>query len=82
MGRSEIECDNIMKDPEKIIYKCLTDSIVLNLSTVNHRWGLSVLHYHEIIVIYPYPFLVVITLLFSFIIFVNYVICILTGSLG
>ena len=30
-----------------------------------HRWELPVLHYHEILVIYPYPFFVVITLLFS-----------------
>ena len=30
-----------------------------------HRWELPVLHYHKIMVIYPYPFLVVITQLFS-----------------
>ena len=24
---------------------------------VRHRWGLPVLHYHKIMVIYPYPFL-------------------------
>ena len=45
-----------------------------------HRWDLPVLHYHEIMVIYPYPFLVVITQLFSCIIFINDCICILTGS--
>ena len=45
-----------------------------------HRWELSVSHYHKIMVIYPYPFFVVITLLFSCIIFINYCICILTGS--
>ena len=33
--------------------------------TVSHRWDLPVLHYHKIMVIYPYPFLVVITQLFS-----------------
>ena len=36
----------------------------------------------RIMVIYPYPFLVVITQLFSWIIFINYCICILTGSPG
>ena len=30
-----------------------------------HIWELPVLHYHGIMVIYPYPFLVVITQLFS-----------------
>ena len=30
-----------------------------------HEWELSVIHYHEIKVIYHYPFLVVITELFS-----------------
>ena len=48
----------------------------------NHRWDLPVLHYHEIMVIYPYPFLVVITLLLFWIIFINDCICILTGSPG
>ena len=33
--------------------------------TSNHRWDLPVLHYHEIMVIYPYPFLVVITQMLS-----------------
>ena len=32
---------------------------------VVHKWDLPVLHYHKIMVIYPYPFLVVITQLFS-----------------
>ena len=30
-----------------------------------HRWELPVLHYHEIMVIYPYPFFVVTTQFFS-----------------
>ena len=47
---------------------------------IHHRWDLPVLHYHEIMVIYPYPFLVVITQLFSCIIFINDCIYILTGS--
>ena len=46
----------------------------------HHRWELLVLHYHEIMVIYPYPFLVRITLFFSCIIFIHYCICILNGS--
>ena len=45
-----------------------------------HRWDLPVLSYHKIMVIYPYPFLVVITQLFSWIIFINDCIRILTGA--
>ena len=47
-----------------------------------HRWELPVLHYHEIMVIYHYPFFEVITQLFSCIIFINDCICILTVSPG
>ena len=47
---------------------------------VVYRWELPVSYYHKIIVIYPYPFLVVINLFFSWIIFINDYICILTGS--
>ena len=36
-----------------------------DVPSIWHRWGLPVMHYHEIMVIYPYPFLVVITQLFS-----------------
>ena len=36
-----------------------------------HRWDLPVIHYHKIMVIYPYPFFVVISQLFSWIIFIN-----------
>ena len=49
---------------------------------LKHIWDLPVLRYHKIMVIYPYPFLVVITQLFSCIIFNNDCICILTGSPG
>ena len=49
---------------------------------VAHRWELTVLCYHKILVMYPYPFFVVITLLFSNIIFINDCICILTGPPG
>ena len=52
------------------------------LSRYKHRWELPVLHYHKIMVIYPYPFLVVIAQLFSWIIFIHDCICILTGSHG
>ena len=48
--------------------------------TPGHGWDLPVFHYHEIMLIYPYPFLVAITQLFSWIIFINDCICILTGS--
>ena len=51
-------------------------------SCVNHGWELSVIHYHGIIVIYPYPFLVIITQFFSWIIFINDCICVLTGLTG
>ena len=38
---------------------------------VQYRWELPVIHYHEIMVIYHYPFLVVITHMFSCILFIN-----------
>ena len=41
-----------------------------------------ILHYHKIMVIYPYPFLVVTAQFFSWIIFINDCICILIGSPG
>ena len=49
-------------------------------SAGNHIWELPVLRYHQIMVIYPYLFLVVITQLFSYIIFINGCICIITIS--
>ena len=54
----------------------------LLFSPLDHRWDLPVLRYHKIMVIYHYPFVVVITQLFSCIIFINGCICILTGSPG
>ena len=51
-------------------------------SCLGHRWELYVLHYNEIMVIYPYPFLVVINLFFYWIIFINDCICIWNGSPG
>ena len=45
-----------------------------------HIWELPVLRYHKIMVIYPYPFSVVITLLLYYIVFINDYICILTGA--
>ena len=50
------------------------------LHCLSHRWDLPVLRYHEITVIYPYPFLVVIAQFFSCIIYINDCICILSGS--
>ena len=38
---------------------------------VNHRWEFPILHYQRIMVIYPYPFLVVITQLLSCMISIN-----------
>ena len=54
----------------------------LKISSATHKWQLTFLRYHEIMVIYHYPFLVVITQLFSGIIFINDYICILTVSPG
>ena len=48
----------------------------------NHRWELIVLYYHKIMVMEPYPFLVVINQLSLWIIFINDRIYILTGSPG
>ena len=48
----------------------------------DHIWELHVLRYHKTMVIYPYSFLVVITLFFSRIIFINDCISILNGSPG
>ena len=61
-----------------VLYKI----IVFLTTTGEHRWDLPVLHYHKIMVIYPYPFLVVINQLFSWIIFINDCISILIGSSG
>ena len=51
----------------------------MEFTTLKHRWESHVLHYHKIMVIYPYSFLVVVTQWFSWIIFFHYCICILTG---
>ena len=32
------------------------EDLDFDMSCVPHRWYLPVLHYHEILVIYPYPF--------------------------
>ena len=45
--------------------------LVSDLISPPHRWELPVLHYHEIMVIYPYPFLVKTSQLFSWIISIN-----------
>ena len=60
------------------VFQCLG----WQLRSDKHRWDLPVLSYHEIMVIYPYPFLVVIIQLFSWIIFLmtvyeNWFICII-----
>ena len=47
-----------------------------------HRWERPVINYHEIMVIYPYHFLVITTQSFSWIIFINDCIGILTGPHG
>ena len=45
-----------------------------------HRRESPTLHYHNTMVIYTYPFLVVIHQFFFWIIFITYCICILNGS--
>ena len=55
---------------------------LLYFGKVIHRWELPFLHYHKIMETYPCPFLVSITLLFSWIIFINDCIWILTGLPG
>ena len=46
---------NNIYDPEPYLF----------IADLQHRWDLPVLRYHKIMVIQPYPFLVVITQLFS-----------------
>ena len=73
---------------DRLYYKSLPDRFYSDTTYVRpkfqslhgHRWELPVLHYQKIMVIYPFPFLVVITQLFSCIIFINGCIYILTGS--
>ena len=55
---------------------------VINWQCDKHRREWPILDYRKIMVIYPYPFLVVISLLFSWKIFINYCIGILIGSTG
>ena len=56
--------------------------IYLYTSIRHHRWELPVLCYHKIMAIYSYPLLVVITQFSSWIMFINYCICILIGTPG
>ena len=56
--------------------------IFVNHYSDYHKWEWPILHYHKIMVIYPYHFLVAITQLFSCIIFISYFIFILTSSHG
>ena len=51
-------------------------------SRCNNKWLLYVLRYHEIMVIYPYPFFVANNPFLSCTIFINASRCILTGSPG
>ena len=70
------------------MYKCMEDDTPtflltsLFFLTSDHRWELPVLRYHKVMVIYPYPFLVVINQFLSWVIFINDRICIFTGSPG
>ena len=70
------------------IYQCISAYSVEKIWDIliiygdKHRRELPILHYHEIMVIYPYHFLVVITQFFSSIICINNCIFILTGPDG
>ena len=72
---------NIVKETSKHQF---TNEFLVFIYDINehHTWKLPVLRYNKIMVIYPYPFLVVFTQFFSWRIFINYCICILTGSSG
>ena len=70
---------------ERSIYVCIFGTHNKGKSaniTTNHRGELPVFYYHKIMVMYPYPFVVLITLLLSWIIFINDFICIWTDSPG
>ena len=66
---------------EEYIRDNYINSNITNLYPKN-RLELPVIPYHKIMVMYPYPFLVVITQLFSWKIFIHECICILTGPPG
>ena len=66
--------------PQYSIYRKKWENNPVVLDAYAHRWWLPVLCYHKIMVIYPYPFLVAINLLFSWIIFIYYCICLWTIS--
>ena len=61
--------DNVISDLKTIACRYRTDFLSERLRRLNcrfyHRWELPVPHYHKIIVIYPYLFLVSINQLFS-----------------
>ena len=61
---------------------CIQPELDLPQHCLRHIWDLPLLHDHKIMVFYPYPFLVVMNQLFFWIIFINYFICIITGSPG
>ena len=50
----------------RFVYNPILQNIatVTEIASLTHRWELLVLYYHEIMLIYPYPFLVVITQFF------------------
>ena len=72
----------VLTQPERLQRALDILSDLFDWLGLRHRRDLPVLHNHEIMVIYPYPFLVVINLLLSCILFINDCICILTGSPG
>ena len=78
-GRNAIEGIGVRSSASTPPLKTDSKGVLSTLTPV-HRCYLPVLHYHKIMVIYLYPFLVVVTQLFSWIIFITDCICILTGS--
>ena len=76
-NHSAYKYENPYKGPFVMTHFCTNGPV-----TSQHIWKLPVLHYHKIMVIYPYPFLLAITQLFYWIIFINGCIRILTGSPG
>ena len=71
-----------VKNFRQVFLSFLPEYVIFFLYSIMDRLELSILHYHKIMVIYPYPLLVVIIQLLSWIIFINDCICILSGSTG
>ena len=78
-------CNELFKFYEKLYHLMLgvlNQYLRTSVCSEQHRWGLHVLYYHNIMVFPHYYFLVLITQMFYWLIFINDCISILTGSSG